>query len=97
MHMSYGCKGPLISVSQEVEFCWFDYYLRLYPLNGFVQFLNDFRSPFVDKAADPAATGWHSTVGKDSPKIYAVVLCCNSLSIAGTLFLLRLSYKTNRH
>jgi hypothetical protein len=39
-------------------FNWFHLALPLYPLNGSLQFLGDFRSPFEDKAADLSATCW---------------------------------------
>lgn len=46
------CKRTLFPVNSKLEFLLHRFVFQIfYPLNGSLQFWNDFRSPFVDKAA----------------------------------------------
>jgi BNR repeat-like domain len=96
------CRRSLFPVSSKLEFLIFRamVFQGFYPLNGSLQFGDDFRSPFVDKAfgRQPGignAVGHISWVSDILAPCEAAP-CCNRLSILHTLPGLPLSCQTNR-
>ena len=96
------CRRPLFPVSSKLEFLIFRamVFQGFYPLNGSLQFGDDFRSPFVDKAfgRQPGignAVGHISWVSDILAPCEAAP-CCNRLSILHTLPGLPSSCQTNR-